>query len=191
MGNDCEKVVHSCCTQLGLQPTAGQRPPGQGPSGHVKVGVTSYGVCGHLLDSLSAWDHSDTLLKPEQAHFGRFYGIMFFRKDSPQTGKEGVTRITRSQNQKTWPIRSPTPWKARRPVRHRYARRRGSSSRGCKHDRATIDEKYKENRTTHRTPRLKRARLNRQRVIRHTFQRRGLDQQILRPARASSQKAPS
>ena len=44
-----------------------------------------YGVCGYLLDSLSAWDHSYTLLKPEQARFGRFYGIMFFRKDLPQT----------------------------------------------------------------------------------------------------------
>ena len=47
--------------------------------------VTSYGVCGHFPDSLSAWDHSDTLLKPEQARSGRFYGIMFFRKDPPQT----------------------------------------------------------------------------------------------------------
>ena len=70
---------------------AGQRSPGQGPSGRSpSVGtyegwVTSYGVCGHLLDSLSAWGHSATLLKPEQARFGRFYGIMFFRKASPQT----------------------------------------------------------------------------------------------------------
>ena len=78
---------------------AGQRSPGppggtwQGPSGRSPaVGtyegwVTSYGVCGHLLDSLSAWaqGHSVTLWKPEQAHFGRFYGIMFFREASPQT----------------------------------------------------------------------------------------------------------
>ena len=47
--------------------------------------MTSYDVCGHLLDSLSACDHSATLMKPEQARFGRFYGIMFFRKASPQT----------------------------------------------------------------------------------------------------------
>ena len=91
MGNYCEQVVHSCCTQLGLQPTAGQRSPGQGPSGRSPaVGtyegwVTSYGVCGHLLDSLSACDHSATLMKPEQAHFGRLYVRMFFRKASPQT----------------------------------------------------------------------------------------------------------
>ena len=63
--------------------------------------MTSYGVCGYLLDSLSAWDHSDTetLLKPEQAHFGCFYGIMFFRKDSPQT--EG--RRDADHKIKTWP----------------------------------------------------------------------------------------
>ena len=51
--------------------------------------MTSYGVYGHLLDSLSALGHSDTLLKPEQARFGRFNGTyvfsMFFRKASPQT----------------------------------------------------------------------------------------------------------
>ena len=47
--------------------------------------MTSYGVCGHLLDSLSACDHSATLMKPEQAHFGRLYVRMFFRKASPQT----------------------------------------------------------------------------------------------------------
>ena len=63
-------------------------PPGQGPSGRSPaVGtyegwMTSYGVYGHLLDSLSAWGHSATLFKPEQAHFGRFYVIMFFRQDS-------------------------------------------------------------------------------------------------------------
>ena len=91
MGNSCEQLVHSRYLQLGLQPTAGHRPPGQGPSGlSPAVGtyegwVTSYGVCGHLLDSLSAWSHSATLLKPEQVRFGRFYGIMFFRKDPPET----------------------------------------------------------------------------------------------------------
>ena len=91
MGNYCEQLVHSRYLQLGLQPTAGHRSPGQGPSGRSPaVGtyegwMTSYVVCGHLLDLLSAWDHSDTLLKPEQAHFGRLYGIMFFWKDSPQT----------------------------------------------------------------------------------------------------------
>ena len=105
MGNYCEQVVHSCCTQLGLQPTAGQRSPGQGPSGRSPaVGtyegwMTSYVVCGHLLDLLSAWDHSDTLLKPEQAHFGRLYGIMFFWKDSPQTeGRRDAHHLI-----KTWP----------------------------------------------------------------------------------------
>ena len=95
MGNSCEQVIHSRYIQLGLQPKAGQRVGGptgqQGPSGRSPaVGtyegwVTSYGVCGHLLDSLSACDHSATLMKPEQARFGRFYGIMFFRKASPQT----------------------------------------------------------------------------------------------------------
>ena len=78
-----------------LQPTAGptvagptgrQGPPGRSPAvGTYEGWVTSYGVCGHLLDSLSAWGHSVTLFKPEQAHFGRFYAIMFFRKASPQT----------------------------------------------------------------------------------------------------------
>ena len=97
MGNYCEQVVHSRYIQLwdsSPWPANGRRahrPPGQGPSGRSPaVGtyegwVTSYGVCGHLLDSLSGWDHSGTLLKPEQARFGRFYGIMFFRKASPQT----------------------------------------------------------------------------------------------------------
>ena len=95
MGNYCEQVIHSRYVQLGLQPIAGQRSPGpagrQGPSGRSPaVGtyegwMTYYGVCGHLLDSLSVWGHSVTLWKPEQAHFGRFYGIMFFRKASPQT----------------------------------------------------------------------------------------------------------
>ena len=91
MGNYCEQLVHSRYIQLGLQPTAGHRSPGQGPSGRSPaVGtyegwVTSYGVCGHLLDSLSAWSHSATLFKPEQACFGRLYGSMFFRKDPTQT----------------------------------------------------------------------------------------------------------
>ena len=47
--------------------------------------MPSYGVCRHLLDSLSACDHSATLMKPEQARFGRLNVIMFFRKASPQT----------------------------------------------------------------------------------------------------------
>ena len=73
--------------------------------------MTSYVVCGHLLDLLSAWDHSDTLLKPEQAHFGRLYGIMFFWKDSPQTeGRRDAHHLI-----KTWPgISRPFiwPWRA-------------------------------------------------------------------------------
>ena len=67
-------------------PTGRQGPSGRSPAvGTYEGWVTSYGVCGHLLDSLSAWGHSVTLFKTEQAHFGRFYGIMFFRKASPQT----------------------------------------------------------------------------------------------------------
>ena len=54
--------------------------------------MASYGVYGHLLDSLSAWGHSATLFKPEQARFGRFYVSMFFRKNRLRQ-KEGVTRI--------------------------------------------------------------------------------------------------
>ena len=92
MGNYCEQVVHSRYLQLGLQPTTGQRSPsppggrdrrGRSPAvGTYEGWVTSYGVCGHLLDSLSVWGHSASLSKPEQAQFGRFYGIMFFRQDS-------------------------------------------------------------------------------------------------------------
>ena len=88
MGNSCEQVIHSRYIQLGLQPKAGQRlagPPasrdrraGHPQSGRYEGSMTSYGVCGHLLDSLSAWDHSDTLLKPEQARSGRFMGLCFF-----------------------------------------------------------------------------------------------------------------
>ena len=64
----------------------GEGPSGRSPAvGTYEGWVTSYGVCGHLLDSLSGWDHSGTLLKPEQARFGRFYVSMFFRKASPQT----------------------------------------------------------------------------------------------------------
>ena len=91
MGNSCEQLVHSRYTQLGLQPTVGHWSLGQGPSGRSPAvetyegWMTSYGVCGHLLDSLSAWGHSVTLWKPEQARFGQFYGIMFFWKASPQT----------------------------------------------------------------------------------------------------------
>ena len=99
MGNSCEHLVHSRYLQLGLQPTAGHRSPGQGPPGRSPaVGtyegwVTSHGVCGHLLDSLSGWDHSGTLLKPEQARFGRFYGIMFFRKDRAQREGRRCTHL--------------------------------------------------------------------------------------------------
>ena len=95
MGNYCEQLVHSRYVQLGLPahsrstvawPTGRQGPSGRSPAvGTYEGWVTSYGVCGHLLDSLSAWGHSATLFKPEQARFGRFYGIMFFRKDPPQT----------------------------------------------------------------------------------------------------------
>ena len=63
-----------------------QGPLGRSPAvGTYEGWVTSHGVCGHLLDPPSGWDHSGTLLKPEQARFGRFYGIVFFRKASPQT----------------------------------------------------------------------------------------------------------
>ena len=73
--------AHSRPTVAG--PTGQQGPSGRSPAvGTYEGWVTSYGVCGHLLDSLSAWGHSATPLKPEQAHFGRFYGIMFFRQDS-------------------------------------------------------------------------------------------------------------
>ena len=73
--------AHSRPTVAG--PTGRQGPSGRSPAvGTYEGWVTSYGVCGHLLDSLSAWGHSATPLKPEQAHFGRFYGIMFFRQDS-------------------------------------------------------------------------------------------------------------
>ena len=73
--------AHSRPTVAG--PTGRQGPSGRSPAvGTYEGWVTSYGVCGHLLDSLSVWGHSVTLFKPEQAHFGRFYGIMFFRQDS-------------------------------------------------------------------------------------------------------------
>ena len=83
------------------------RPTVVGPSAHWAAGtiwpvtrgrdiyegwVTSYGVCGHLLDSLSACDHSAILMKAEQAHFGRLCVRMFFRKASPQT--EGSWSVT-------------------------------------------------------------------------------------------------
>ena len=113
MGNYCEQLVHSRYLQLGLQPTAGHRLPGQGPSGRSPaVGtyegrVTSYGICGHPLDFLSGWDHSDTLLKPEQARFGRFYGIMFFRKASPQTeGRRDADHKIKTSPDCVSPLRS-------------------------------------------------------------------------------------
>ena len=49
----------------------------------------------NLLDSLSACDHSATLMKPEQARFGSFGVVMFFRQDLPKR-KEGRTRIWES-----------------------------------------------------------------------------------------------
>ena len=73
----------SPCRPTVAGPTGRQGPSGRSPAvGTYEGWVTSYGVCGHLLDSLSVWGHSATLSKPEQAHFGRFYGIMFFRQDS-------------------------------------------------------------------------------------------------------------
>ena len=95
MGKYCEQFVHSRYVQLDgpaqgrptvVGPTGRQGPSGRSPAvGTYEGWVTSYGVCGHLLDSLSACDHSATLMKPEQAHFGRLYVRMFFRKASPQT----------------------------------------------------------------------------------------------------------
>ena len=76
--------AHGRATVAG--PTGRQGPSGRSPAvGTYEGWVTSYGVCGHLLDSLSACDHSATLMKPEQARFGRLNVIMFFRKASPQT----------------------------------------------------------------------------------------------------------
>ena len=95
-------------------PTGRQGPSGRSPAvGTYEGWVTSYGVCGHLLDSLSACDHSATLMKPEQAHFGRLYVRMFFRKASPQTEgrrdadlliKTEPERVERSagRRQETW-----------------------------------------------------------------------------------------
>ena len=91
MGNYCEQVVHSRYIHWDSSPraagwssVAGRR--GRSPAvGTYEGWMTSYGVYGHLLDSLSAWGHSVTLFKPEQARFGRLYASMFFRKASPQT----------------------------------------------------------------------------------------------------------
>ena len=68
-------------------PTGGQGPSGRSPAvGTYEGWVTSYGVCGHLLDSLSACDHSATLMKPQNKRvLGRFGVVMFFWKASPQT----------------------------------------------------------------------------------------------------------
>ena len=97
MGNYCEQVVHSRYVQLGLQPvrrgrptvaglTGRQGPPGGSPAvGTYEGWVTSYGVCGHLLDSLSACDHFATLMTPEQARFGWFGGHYVFSEGLPQT----------------------------------------------------------------------------------------------------------
>ena len=63
-------------------PTGRQVPLGRSPAvGTYEGWVTPYGVCGHILDSLSARGHSVTLWKPEQAYFGQSYVIMFFRQD--------------------------------------------------------------------------------------------------------------
>ena len=152
MGNYCEQLVHSRYLQLGLHSPAHGRSSVAGPGaesgrspavGIYEGWVTSYGVCGHLLDSLSAWDHSVTLLKPEQARFGRFYGIMFFRKASPQT--EGrrhadpgiklppdhsaqITRFTpppRPHNRLTFNIHAHAHATASKPVRRRPLHRAG------------------------------------------------------------------
>ena len=64
------------------------------PVGTYEGWLTSYGVCGHLLDSLSVWGHFVTLWKPEQAHFGRFYGTYVFFGRLRLRQKEGVTRIS-------------------------------------------------------------------------------------------------
>ena len=83
-------------------PTGRQGPSGRSPAvGTYEGWVTSYGVCGHLLDSLSAWGHSVTLWKPEQARFGRFDGIVFFRKASPQTEGRRHARIRKSKRDRT------------------------------------------------------------------------------------------
>ena len=80
-------VTSSCDSSpraAGWSSVAGRR--GRSPAvGTYEGWMTSYGVYGHLLDSLSAWGHSVTLFKPEQARFGRLYASMFFRKASPQT----------------------------------------------------------------------------------------------------------
>ena len=96
---DCSQPLYPAGTPAHGRPTVAGPTGRQGPSGRSPaVGtyegwVTSYGVCGHLLDSLSAWGHSVTLFKPEQAHFGRFYGILCFFGRIRLRQKEGVTRI--------------------------------------------------------------------------------------------------
>ena len=96
---DCSQPLYPAGTPAHDRPTVAGPTGRQGPSGRSPaVGtyegwVTSYGVCGHLLDSLSAWGHSVTLFKPEQAHFGRFYGILCFFGRIRLRQKEGVTRI--------------------------------------------------------------------------------------------------
>ena len=99
MGNDCEQVVapsRDSSPRLVNGRRARDRRAGHPRSGHVKVGVTSNGVCvvcGHLLDSLSAWDHSDTLLKPvNKRTLDDFMGLCFFGRICLRQ-KEGVTRI--------------------------------------------------------------------------------------------------
>ena len=53
-------------------------------------------VCGHLLDSLSACDHSATLMKPEQAHFERFYGYFF--SEGFASDRRKASRASANQN---------------------------------------------------------------------------------------------
>ena len=83
--------AHGRPTVIG--PTGRQGPSGRSPAvGTYEGWVTSYGVCGHLLDSLSACDHSATLMKPEQARFGRLYVRMYVFSEgfAFQTEVEGV-----------------------------------------------------------------------------------------------------
>ena len=80
-------------------PTGRQGPSGRSPAvGTYEGWVTSYGVCGHLLDSLSACDHSATLMKPEQARFGRLYVRISFFGRLRLRQKEGVKRGSANQD---------------------------------------------------------------------------------------------
>ena len=120
MGKYCEKVVHSRYVQRDSSPWSANGRRAHRPAGTVgpvtrgrdirlyEGWLTSYGVCGHLLDSLSAWGHSATLFKPEQAHFGRFHGIMFFRQDSLKS----AGRCHADPRINTRPVHVPLPFMA-------------------------------------------------------------------------------